>query len=120
VYEYDARFVRVIDGDTVDLVIDLGLDVQLTIRVRLAGVNCPERSAGAPWRLASEFTQEWLVAAGASVSIRTVKDRREKYGRYLAWVYPRGGFDQPTLNQRLLDSGHAVPMGGSIPVGLTG
>ena len=41
-YQYNATLVRVVDGDTVDAMIDLGFDIQVKKRIRLAGINAPE------------------------------------------------------------------------------
>lgn len=107
-YEYTARVLRVVDADTVHLDVDLGFDVRRKDSFRLYGINAPEMST--PEGVAA---RDWLVArlAGADrVVVTTVKDRREKYGRYLGvlWV----GSPLSNLNQELIDEGHAVPMGG--------
>jgi len=71
VYEYRARLVRVVDGDTYDLTIDLGLRVQTKARVRLRGVDTPEtygvRRGSDEWtrgRAAKDFVLEWFAAHG--------------------------------------------------------
>jgi micrococcal nuclease len=89
-YEYSARVIRVLDGDTVDVEIDLGLDIATHARIRLAGLNAAEMStpSGEPAR---KHLEELLAAAGSPVTIRTQKDRREKYGRYLGTFLRTGG-----------------------------
>ena len=103
-YEYSAVIVRVVDGDTLHLDVNLGLDVYVKTIVRLYGLNAPELSTAAG-KVARQFVLDWVTSYGAAVSIITVKDKREKYGRYLATVYSPSLLN---LNQMLLDSGNAV------------
>lgn len=102
-YDYQAELIRIVDGDTLHLQIDLGLDIHVNTVVRLYGVNAPEMKTpeGPP---AKRFVEEWFAQYGTAVQIRTYKDKKEKYGRYLATVYSGA----ETLNRDLLDSNHAV------------
>lgn len=104
-YWYAAELIRVIDGDTLHLRVDLGLETTRTLTVRLAGINCPERGTE-EGKAATEFTRKWLAKHGPVLLINTVKDRREKFGRYLAHVYDRqsGG----SLGLSLLLENHAT------------
>jgi endonuclease YncB( thermonuclease family) len=103
-YEYRATIIRVVDGDTVHALVDLGCDVEIALTIRLAGIDCPE--LGTPeGAAAKEYAEEWFAAAGPSLVLNTVKDKREKYGRYLGYFRDATG----CLNAELLTSGHAVP-----------
>jgi micrococcal nuclease len=102
-YEYRARITKVVDGDTLHLVIDLGLDVSIATTVRLSGVDTPEMSTP-EGKAAKIYTQDWVTVRGGTVIVRTVKDKREKYGRYLAELLAPDG---TSLNQDLLASGNA-------------
>lgn len=104
---------KVIDGDTLDIEIDLGLGIKSLQRVRLAGVDAPEirtkdiaeRAAGAA---SMNFVVDWVKSHG-DVYLRTQKDN-DKYGRYLAHVYPQSDdFSGESLNQLLVKTGHATP-----------
>jgi micrococcal nuclease len=89
-FVYAAQLVRVVDGDTLDLRIDLGFDVGMEGRFRLFGVNAPERHGAtfAAGEAARRLVEGLLAAAGPDrLRVRTYKDRREKYGRYLADVF---------------------------------
>ena len=97
-YEYRAKLARVIDGDTVVLDIDLGLDVTHRIVVRVLGINCPERFTE-EGKQATAFTK--LFLENRDLTITTVKDSREKYGRYLARIY----VDNLDLTSLLLSKG---------------
>jgi micrococcal nuclease len=107
VYEYSARAERVVDGDTVDVIADLGFDVHIRQRIRLVGVNCPEHGtlAGAN---ATAYTTQWLAQNGPALTLRTVKDKHEKFGRMLGTI----SAGARTLNADLITDGHAVPYDG--------
>ena len=111
-YKYRAKIVKVIDGDTVDAVIDLGFRVQTTQRLRLYGINTPEihtkdeeeRKAGIA---AKQFVYNKVMHADA-VYITTEKDKQGKYGRYLATIeYLDISYGWTNLNQELIDGGYA-------------
>lgn len=112
-YEYQAELTRLVDGDTMHVQIDLGLDTYQNQSIRLYGVNTPEvrgdtKEAG---QAATDWVANWfrvhvdLVVPGPNYfTLRTIKDRREKYGRYLGIVVAPDG---AILNKDLVDSGHA-------------
>lgn len=107
-YEYGASVIRVVDGDTVDLRVDLGLDVNINMRVRLAGIDAPER--GKPG--GTEATN-WLserLTTRVQIVIKTKKDKKEKFGRYLAEIYLLG--DTISVNQKMIEAGMAKPYDG--------
>lgn len=109
-YEYKARCVRVVDGDTVDFDIDLGLSVHSYIRVRLADINTPEifgvKKESEEYAKGIEAKQrvEDLILDKPLV-VRTVKDKTGKYGRYIAYVYVDGS-NEP-VNDMLVKEGLA-------------
>lgn len=111
-YLWRASVSRVVDGDTLDVVLDAGFRRSGTERVRVYGVNCPEvkgetRPAGLA---ATAFTTDWIANRTAEswpFVIETFKT--DVFGRYLARVWPAGAVDGPDLSQALLDAGHAVP-----------
>jgi len=109
VFERHATVAKVVDGDTLHLGVDLGCDTRLAMTVRLYGVNTPELPT--PEGVAArDFVSRWLAdhqAAETPLVVRTVKDRREKYGRYLVDLLPVDG--SPSLCQSLLDAGMAQP-----------
>lgn len=112
-YEYHAEVVEVHDGDTVTLAVDLGFGTVRTDRFRLygpdpggaVGMNAPELNTP-PGKAARDYLAGLIDRAGGGVTVRTVKDRREKYGRYLAVLY--SGVGRENLNQLMIDAGHAV------------
>jgi micrococcal nuclease len=112
-YEYKAVVTRVVDGDTLEVAIDLGFSITHTMKVRLAHIDAYE-SYGANacdrGRQAKKFTEDWVAAARSAIVIQTLKDEQDKYGRYLGVISVEP--DLPTLNKSLLDAGLAVPYEG--------
>ena len=110
-YEYRVKEVlKVVDGDTIDVVIDLGFDISFTSRVRLAGIDTPEsRTKDAREKILGVEVKEYLKKAleGATdIVIRTEKvDSSEKYGRILGWVFVNRQTD--SLNMELVNKGYA-------------
>ncbi len=113
-YWYRARCLRVVDGDTIDVLTDLGFRVGWEQRVRLHGIDTYElNDRDAAKRALAVQGKETVAAkvAGKDVILNTSKDRQEKYGRWLAVVYYRtddGAWHD--LNGELLAAGLAIPM----------
>ena len=107
-YEYKAELVRVVDGDTVDLAVDLGFRHRFTDRFRLYGINTPERGEKG-WSAANEHLTSLLAYRGKPIGLRTHIDKRDKYGRWLAELYVT--LTDGTIlfvNQDMIDRGYAV------------
>jgi micrococcal nuclease len=110
-YEYRVKQVlKVVDGDTIDVVIDLGFDISFTSRVRLAGIDTPEsRTTDAREKILGLEVKEYLKKAleGATdIVIRTEKvDSSEKYGRILGWLFVNK--ETGSLNMELVNKGYA-------------
>ena len=110
-YEYFVKEVKnVVDGDTIDVIIDLGFDILFSSRVRLAGIDTPEsrttdKAEKALGIEAKEYLKKQLKDA-KSVVIRTEKmDSSEKYGRILGWVYVNG--ESESVNNKMINDGYA-------------
>lgn len=94
-YFYKATCLRVVDGDTIDLDIDVGFHTHVHERVRLAGIDTPETygvkktSAEYAEGMKAKARVEELLLPGKKFEffIETVKDKTGKYGRYLAEVW---------------------------------
>lgn len=106
-----SKLLRIVDGDTIDVLLDMGFGMYFAQPVRLAGINAPEdqaatKAAGdaATAHLAS------LIPVGTALTVETLK-AKDKYGRRLAWVYLPTNM-LLTINQQMLDAGHAVPYNG--------
>lgn len=104
----------VVDGDTLDLLLDLGLSTHGSVRVRLAGIDTAEKY-GQPHdseeydtaKKHAWFVENWIIkgvndwSGDWPLRVRTRKDRSGKYGRLVAHVARSG--DDTTLNQALVD-----------------
>lgn len=110
-FEYYVKKVsKIVDGDTIDVDIDLGFDISFSSRVRLAGIDTPEsrtsdkleKSLG----LESKAYLKSAIEAAKTVVIKTEKmDSSEKYGRILGWVFLDGS--DMSINQKMIDDGYA-------------
>lgn len=109
-YQYNATIVKVVDGDTVDIEIDLGFSVVMKQRVRLAGINAPEKNTEAGMQSKLWLTDRLWV--GQKVVVKSERPGAgDKYGRYLAWIVDGKDGDR-TVNEALVASGHALPWDG--------
>jgi len=108
-YEYSCKVDRVVDGDTIDVVLDLGFDILYRCRVRLYGIDTPEsrtrnKDEKVRGKLAGSFLQD-AVDKGNKVIIETkLKDSKGKFGRVLGNVI----VDGKNINQLMIDSYLAV------------
>jgi micrococcal nuclease len=107
---YVKKVTKVVDGDTIDVEIDLGFDISFSSRVRLAGIDTPEsRTADKAEKALGLEAKAYLKHAiddAKSVVIKTEKmDSSEKYGRILGWVYING--DTESLNDKMINDGYA-------------
>ena len=110
---------RVVDGDTIDVTIDLGFDLYKKERVRVAGVDTPEkRTRNLEEKELGIDATYWLqeklegaVAGDDDLIIRTELDGGVgKYGRLLGWLYVGDG--EVSLNEQMIDEGYAHPYDG--------
>lgn len=102
--------IGVVDGDTLNVGIDLGLDVAINITLRLYGINAPEMTGveKPQGQAAKEWTIAWYQThcPDGRFTVKTIKDDRDKYGRYLATVVAPDG---AVFNDDIVAAGHAVP-----------
>jgi micrococcal nuclease len=110
-FEYYAKKVtKVVDGDTIDVEIDLGFDISFSSRVRLAGIDTPEsRTKDKIEKVLGLESKEYLKNAidlAKTVVIKTEKiNSSEKYGRILGWLFLDGS--EVSINQKMIDEGYA-------------
>lgn len=104
-YTYNAWLLELVDGDTLHCGVDLGLDVAMNVTIRFYGINAPEMSTPAG-KTAKQYAADWFTAHGSKFVLQTVKDKREKYGRYLGLIVPVDG--GTSLNDLMVSSGNAV------------
>ena len=105
-YEYKAKIIDVYDGDTVTANVELGFNVSMEIKIRLYGIDTPEiRGEEKELGLKSKARLESLIL-DKTVIIKTYKDKKEKYGRWLADIYENKESEK-SVNQILLSEGLA-------------
>jgi micrococcal nuclease len=110
-FEYYVKEVRkVVDGDTIDVVIDLGFDISFTTRVRLAGIDTPESRtkdlAEKALGLESKAYLASILEGAENIVIKTEKiNSTEKFGRVLGWLYVNGEID--SVNSEMINEGYA-------------
>ena len=108
-YTYFVKSIdRIVDGDTIDISIDLGFDLTKKERVRLAGIDTPEKRTKNQKEKemgyqATEFLEMHLMEA-TKLTVRTEKDG--KFGRMLGWLY-KTDEDTTSINQIMIDKGYA-------------
>lgn len=108
-YKYKVKSViRTIDGDTIEIIVDLGFNIFTQATIRLWGINCPETRTRDPEEkakgiLAKQFTQTHLEDA-LRIEIHTLKDKTGSFSRMLGIII----IDNVDLNQLLLLKGHAI------------
>jgi micrococcal nuclease len=110
-YIYRIRSVhKVVDGDTIDADIDLGFDISLTKRIRLAGIDTPEsRTTDAKEKALGLEVKEWLkkrLEFAKDILIKTeLPDSTEKYGRIIGHLFING--EATSINNQMISEGYA-------------
>jgi micrococcal nuclease len=112
-HEYKAKVVRVIDGDTIDVDIDLGFDVILSKqRIRLYGIDTPEsRTRDKEEKFYGKISAQFLkdrCKKGSYITVRTHLDKKGKFGRILGEII----VDNINLNKQMIEEHLAVEYSG--------
>ena len=114
-YTYNAKLLRVVDGDTIDVMIDLGFDIQTKKRVRFAGINAPEsRTRDLKEKekgLSAKDRVKCILAENETFELRS--EELGKYGRVLGSIYitrldSKDCMTKKCLNDILVSENHAV------------
>ena len=109
-----TEITKVVDGDTIDVVIDLGFDIYKHERVRIAGIDTPEKrtrdleekALGLDATYWMQKNLEETIAGDEELTIRTeLVGGMGKYGRLLGWLYV--GDDDVSLNEKMITEGYA-------------
>ena len=119
-YEYGAKLLKTVDGDTASLMLDLGFNIHLEVEVRFKGINAPETHSTNPLEKEAALhaaAQLNLLLARGPLTVKTertskndIGDKQEKYGRYLATVINGAGLN---VNEEMLKTGNAISYDGS-------
>ena len=115
-FHYNAKVERVVDGDTIDVLLDLGFNPFLKGRIRFHGIDAPEsrtrdlveKKAGLATK---KFVEDWVEDRNWTIVIQTMLDATGKYGRILGRILDKEG---NCLNDILVEKGLATAyFGGS-------
>lgn len=106
-YTYQARLLHVVDGDTVDLEVDLGFYLRTSLRFRLLGVDTPElRARGPEGEQAKRFVEDWFSSRATGEWPFTIQtSKTDSFGRWLASIQDDSG---ESLAEALLAAEHAT------------
>ena len=110
-FEYRVKQVtKIVDGDTIDVDIDLGFSISYSQRLRLAGIDTPEsRTTDKFEKSLGLESKEYLKSKlkdAKDIVVKTEKpDSSEKYGRILGWVYLDG--NTKSVNEQMIEDGYA-------------
>lgn len=104
-YQYNAKVIRIVDGDTIVLDVDLGFSVNVREKFRLAHINAPEKSDKEGWAKATNRLSK-LLPLNESCSVKSLG--QDKYGRWLAEIHCADIY----VNQIMLAEGLAVAYDG--------
>ena len=108
-YEYNCTVTRIVDGDTIDVILDLGFSVLHKCRVRLYGIDTPEsrtrdKDEKARGKLAAKYLKD-SIKNGTEIILRSkLKDSKGKYGRVLGEII----VDNININQSMIEKYLAV------------
>ena len=108
-YEYSGVVTKVVDGDTIDIRVDLGFGISNNIRVRFKGIDTPEiyrpscNEELIHGRQARQFVFDSVM--GRKITFVTHKDRKGKYGRYLADIAYTEDGELKLLTEELIKNG---------------
>lgn len=116
-YTYNAKVIRILDGDTVEAELDLGFGVSITRIVRMNGIDTPEKTSSilTVRELAAKATARAKYALeNKKVILKTQLDKGDKYGRVLAYIYEsqRELDADQSFNLKLIQEGLAFPYDG--------
>lgn len=118
-YEYSSKVEHVLDGDTIEVTVDLGFRMFTKMPVRLFGINAPEIHSKSDTEkahgLKAKAKLEELVS-GKTVRIQSAKPNAQgggdKFGRWLAIVWLMDGLQEKSVNQQLVELGLCKPWDG--------
>ena len=112
-YEYRCKVVKIIDGDTVDVDIDLGFGVWLKKeRIRLYAIDTPESRTRdleeKKYGLAAKKFLTGMLDDEGGITLKTQKDAEGKFGRILGELWRTTNYADQSINNYMIDKHHAV------------
>ncbi len=101
-YEYNAKLIRIIDGDTIVVTMDVGFNMTTKQHIRLLGINAPEKRGKT--KQAGLDAKEHLITLLKNDDLVIKTRKNDSFGRYLGTIYLNG----TDINQQMIDDGFAV------------
>lgn len=98
---FNCQIVKVVDGDTVDCIIDLGFHIVCSQRIRLANIDAPEIKEGELGTVAKKYMEQFL-----NKNMILMSEKLDKHRRFLGTFYEPGRMDK-SINQQMIESGLA-------------
>lgn len=115
IYTYRSKVENIVDGDTIDLFVDLGFETWKHVRIRLADIDTPEtRTTDLIEKAAGLAAKEYVVSRiPVGTEVRLISTSYDKYGRVLGyiWLLDSNGQMLISINDELLNLGYAKPYG---------
>lgn len=106
-FTYKAKVIRIVDGDTIEVMADLGFSVWIKLSVRLYGINTPEsRTKDLEEKKRGLAAKERLTQLISGKDIILVSKKVDKYGRALGELFLTAQ-DSKSINKTLIEEGHA-------------
>ena len=107
-YTYNAKLDRVVDGDTIDALVDLGFNTWKKVRIRMMGIDAPEsrtrdKEEKKYGLMAKDYITRLLDDEGGIV-LKTHKDGKGKFGRILGELW----YGEVNINEKMIEEHHAV------------
>jgi micrococcal nuclease len=110
IYTYYTKIDKVVDGDTVDVSIDLGFDVWHKQRIRLNGIDAPEKNTPL-----GKVLKTYMISLLEGKTVKLEVTKPDKYGRYLGKIYLDS---EESINDQLIRFNLAKGYGGASRVGM--
>ena len=112
-YHYPCKIIKIVDGDTVDVDIDLGFGVWMkNQRIRMYGIDAPESRTSNQtekvYGVASKRFLEGMCDDKNGLVLRTHKDKKGKFGRILGELWRTTDYADQSINEYMIEKYHAV------------
>ena len=109
-YTYRATVVKIVDGDTIDVDLDVGFNTTMRKRLRFLGIDTYEvRGVEKEQGLVAKARLTEMLNQADQIYVQTVMDAKGKYGRVLAYVWTETDGALMNVNEQLLVEGHGTP-----------
>ena len=107
-HHYNCKLVKVVDGDTVKLIIDLGFKIKVAVSLRLVGIDTPEKRSSSGLEQKAAYKAElYLEKMIKNKDLIVSTKKNDMYGRYVGTLYVKDGNEVVNINNIMLNKGLA-------------